>query len=83
MAMIGSALGDAMKAKVDAYIATLTDTSDLNRDTLFQEMGKAIVEYITANAVISTNVTVTSVTGVTTGPGVSGPGTGAGTGTIA
>jgi hypothetical protein len=83
MAMIGSALGDAMKSKVDAYIATLTDPNDLNRDTLFQEMGEAIVDYITTNAVISTSVTVTSVTGVTTGLGVSGPGTGTGTGTIA
>lgn len=32
---------------------------------------------------ISTTVTVTSVSGVTTGPGVSGPGAGTGTGTIA
>lgn len=42
----------------------------------------AIVTYVTANAQVSTTLSVTSVSGVTTGPGVSGPGTGTGTGTI-
>lgn len=42
-----------------------------------------LIPYIQSNAQISTNVNVTSVGGVTTGAGTSGPGTGSGTGTIA
>jgi len=41
-----------------------------------------IIAHIVANAVVNTTVTVTSVSGVQTGPGVSGPGAGVGTGNI-
>lgn len=43
--------------------------------------GEDVTE-ITSNAVVSTNVAVASVTGVTPGGGTSGPGTGTGTGTV-
>lgn len=68
MAMNGDVLGLAIKAAVQA--AAAADPSD--RDAMFKAMGNAIVEHIRTYA----QVTVTSVTGVTTGAGVSGPGAG-------
>jgi hypothetical protein len=84
MALNGDALGLAMLAAMDAYVATLPDPKEdnYNRADGFKELGKAIVAYIIANAIVTSNVVVTSVSGVTTGPGVSGPGTGTATGTI-
>jgi hypothetical protein len=41
-----------------------------------------VIPHIIANAVVGSTVTVTSVSGVTTGAGVSGPGAGSATGTI-
>lgn len=43
---------------------------------------KKLMEYLVANAQVATTVAVASVSGVTAGPVVSGPGTGSGTGTI-
>lgn len=76
MGMVGNDLGDAIKAAIDG----VTDKTD--RTALFQAMGTAIVDYITANAEVATSVTVDSVTLVTTGSASSGPGTGSGTGSI-
>ena len=39
-------------------------------------ISKEVVKHIQDTAIVSGSVTVNSVTGVTTGPGVSGPGTG-------
>ncbi len=66
MPLNGAVLGAAIKAAVDAVV----DKTD--RDDLFTAMGNAIVAHIQANA----QVFVASVSGVTTGGGVSGPGTG-------
>jgi hypothetical protein len=46
-------------------------------------IAQSVVTEITTNAQVSTTdiIAVTSVSGVTTGPGVSGPGAGTGTGT--
>ncbi len=68
MPMNGDTLGLAIKAAVQA--AAAADPAD--RDAMFKAMGNAIVAHIQANA----TVTVTSVSGVTVGAGVSGPGTG-------
>lgn len=46
------------------------------------KLATALITYITANAVVNATVAVTSVSGVTTGAGVSGPGTGTASGTI-
>lgn len=73
MALVGTALGDAMKAAVDA----LSDAQKQDRSAVFRAMGTAIVTYITTNAVVAVNVA--SVSGVTPGPSPSGPGTGTGT----
>jgi enoyl-CoA hydratase/carnithine racemase len=66
MALSGAALGTALKAALDA----VSDKTD--REEIFEAMGTAIVNYLKANA----QVVVASVSGVTTGGGVSGPGTG-------
>lgn len=42
-----------------------------------------LFSHLTANMVVTTSVTVASVSGVTTGPGISGPGAGSGSGTVA
>lgn len=69
MAMNGDALGDAMKAAVDAAVS---GGGEVDRQAMFRALGTAIVTYITANAV----VVVASVSGVTTGVSASGPGAG-------
>ena len=78
MAMVGNDLGDAMQAAIDA----LSNTDKANRQKVFRAMGTAIVTYIQAHAQVASTVAVTSVSGVTVGAGVSGPGAGTATGTI-
>ncbi len=77
MALVGTgnALGDAMKAAIDG----VGDKDD--REAVFQAMGTAIIAHFLSNGMAAVTITaqpvvVASVTGVTTGPGVSGPGTG-------
>lgn len=53
MSMSGDALGLAIKAAVDAYIAGL-GSNPVDRTEMFKAMGNAIVTYITTNAVTST-----------------------------
>ena len=77
MAMSGTVLGDAIKAAVDAVVADTVAGANPDRTALFRAIGAAIVTHITANATVA--VTVASVSGVTVGPGVSGPGAGSGT----
>jgi len=77
MALNGDALGSAILAAMDSYVATLTDPTDYNREEGFKTLGNAIVDYIKANAIVSVNVS--SVSLVQPGVGVSGPGTGTGT----
>lgn len=68
-----------MKAAVDALMAGRTADNPLTaeeqaelRTNMFKAMGNAIVAHVIANALVN----VLSVSGVTTGPGTSGPGTG-------
>jgi len=74
----GDPLGDLIRGKIDA----LTDEQKQDREKLFREMGAAIIEHLTGSAgvgsvkITSQPVTVASVSGVTAGTGVSGPGTG-------
>lgn len=68
MALVGDDLGLAMKAAVDA----LSDADKRDRTKVFKAMGNAITTYLVAH----TQVAVVSVSGVTPGGGVSGPGTG-------
>lgn len=82
MALSSSRLATALKAKVasknDQFEASIGDSMDW----LFDAIAEAVVEEILAYAQVTSTVTVVSVSGVTTGPGVSGPGTGSATGTI-
>jgi hypothetical protein len=73
MAMNGGVLGAAIKAAVQD--AAESDPTD--RDAMFAALGDAIVAHIQAFG--SVTVAVTSVSGVTAGAGVSGPGSGTGT----
>lgn len=86
MALDEDRLGDAIRVAVNAVTEAETGETPTDSDLrtkMFHAIGAAIVEEFITNAEVpvSTNVTVTSVSGVTTGPGVSGPGTGAGSGT--
>ena len=85
MAMSGSTLGN--KLYTDANI----DESKLSQDELskikayYNTLATDIVSHITTFAEIpsvASTVTVVSVSGVTTGPGASGPGTGTASGTV-
>lgn len=53
MAMVGSDLGDAIMAEIDAVV----DKED--REALFRAMGNAIVDYITTNGTIDLTVLFT------------------------
>ncbi len=68
LAGTGDVLGDACKAAVDG----VSDPTD--RTEVFRALGNAIIDHIISNG--TSAVTVVSVSGVTVGAGVSGPGTG-------
>lgn len=72
MAMTGSAMSSAVRAA----IAGLTAEQKTDHTIMWDTICEAIVTYIQTNAVVA--VTVESVSGVTTGIGVSGPGVGTG-----
>ena len=76
MALNGVVLGDAIRAAVDVAVAANSTAGAAQRQAVFRAIGNAIVAHITTNATVA--VTVTSVSGVTTGVGVSGPGLGTG-----
>ena len=78
MAMNSDAMGAAVAAAVDA----LSEAEKKDLPTVWKTICGEIVDHITANAAVATTVTVASVSGVTTGPGVSGPGAGTGTGGV-
>jgi hypothetical protein len=78
MALNGNVLGDLMVAYVDA----LSVEEKRDRVEVFRAMGRAIVDHIVSSAVVNSNVFVASVTGVTAGAQVSGPGAGTAVGTI-
>jgi hypothetical protein len=82
MALSGARLGASIKAKVaaknDQFDAMIGD----KMDWLFDAIGEAVIEEVQAYAQVVSTVTVISVSGVTTGAGISGPGTGTATGTI-
>lgn len=84
MAMNKVALGAALKSAAGTVDpADYVGDSAGFRTALFEAQAQAIIDHIQTFGVISVSVTVASVSGVTTGLGVSGPGLGTGTGTIA
>lgn len=74
-----SAMKDLIKGKIEA--ATGSPMPDIS-DAVWQAVCEGIIEHFVTNAQITSTVTVTSVTAVTPGVGVSGPGVGTATGTI-
>lgn len=79
MAMSGAVLAAAIKTKVIEKNPELADQlgTNIDMDYLFEAIAEAVVEHITSLAQVT--VAVASVSGVTTGASVSGPGTGTGT----
>lgn len=69
-----------VKATLEAELLSIFSQSNSAEDAASQ-LATAIDNYI-RSATVTTTVNVLSVTGVTTGPGISGPGTGTGTGTL-
>ena len=76
MALNGIVLGDAIKAAIDAAVASTPSASEAQRAAVWRAIGTAIVSHIQTQGTVV--VAVTSVSGVTTGVGVSGPGAGTG-----
>jgi len=78
MAMLAAVLGPALKAAVhDVNPADYPGDPAGYSDAVYQAMAGAIIFHVQTYGVVA--VTVASVTGVTTGINVSGPGTGTGT----
>ena len=76
-------LGTAIKDRIKALTGIdLTAAEESDMEVLWQDIADEIIKEITTNAVVVTTVAVTSVTAVTPGAGVSGPGAGTGSGTI-
>lgn len=72
MALNGNTLGDLIMTQVDLAVAATPQAGPAQRQAIFRAIGAAIVTHITTQG----TVVVASVSGVTTGPGTSGPGTG-------
>jgi len=77
MALNGDILGEQLFAAVQAAVAAHQTAGPEQTAAIWKAIGNAIVTHVRLAQV---NVTVTSVSGVTVGAGISGPG--AGTGTI-
>ena len=79
MAMSSEVLAEAIKNKVIEKNPDLAAQfgTNVDMDYLFSAIAEAVVEHITTFAQVT--VAVASVSGVTTGVGVSGPGSGTGT----
>jgi hypothetical protein len=77
MSMSGTRLGDAIVTAFQSINPGMT-TAQINQlKSAWEAVGTAIVDEITNHAQVAVNVT--SVSGVTSGGGTSGPGTGTGT----
>ena len=76
MALNGNVLGDLIMANISAAVAANQIADATQRQAVFRAMGNAIVTHLTTAGLVT--VTVASVSGVTTGIGVSGPGAGTG-----
>lgn len=83
MPMVGTVLASLLKPQIinavkANYSIPVEGDAELIKfaQALADALGPTIVSYIQANASVA--VTVTSVTGVTTGVGISGPGVGTG-----
>lgn len=73
MALSAAALSSAMKTQLDAAFGAPAHAGGAaDRQALCDAIAEAVVEHLIANAIVN----VTSVSGVTPGGGVSGPGTG-------
>lgn len=79
MALSSTVLSALIKSKADVYKADLDHAPE---GWFIDIVAEAIVEHITSSAVVTSTVVVASVSGVTAGVAVSGPGAGTATGTV-
>lgn len=86
MALSKSTLASAIETDLLTLYES-AESSPMSKETFASEMSSVIannvIDHITSNAEVSTNVSVAQVTAVTSGSQVSGPGSGSGTGTVA
>lgn len=82
MALNATILANAIKTRLTVELQMDLTNQYCKIDEFVNIISSEIINHIKTYAVVTSNVVVTSVTGVTTGPGVSGPGTGTATGTI-
>ncbi len=82
MALDKDRLGDAIANAIIAAEPGFSAEEETDLKDKWKIIAKEIVDEIINNAVVSTNVAVASVSAVTPGAGVSGPGAGTGAGTI-
>ena len=78
MGMSGTALGDAIANAIIALDPDMTSDQQNQLKTAWEDIGQAMVTYITANAVVNTNDTGT----VTGGPVAGSPVSATGVGTV-
>ena len=77
MAMNGNSMGQEIEDAVEAaFGGSIPDTTKAKMVATYKAIATAIVAHIKSNMVVSSDVSVTSVAGVTPGPGVSGAGNG-------
>lgn len=82
MPLSASILATAIKTRLTNELQMDLTNQYCKVDEFVDIISTEIINHIKANAVVSSNVTVASVSGVTVGAGVSGPGAGTATGTI-
>jgi hypothetical protein len=80
--MTPAGLSAKIKQELDARFPDPVPGFEGGYQDFCDAIGTAVVEYIQANAVVTSSVAVASVSGVTPGGGSSGSGTGTATGTV-
>jgi hypothetical protein len=81
MAMNSATLKTAIKSRLTSSGFDF-GASQCKADEFVDIICEEIILHITNFAVVTSTVIVASVSGVTTGPGISGPGSGSATGTV-
>lgn len=82
MALNAATLASAIKTRLESEEGFDLSDEYCKTGGVIDIIAEEIVSHITNNAVVSSTVSVTSVSGVTVGAGVSGPGAGTATGTV-
>jgi len=82
MAMTASGMATLIVTALKARNPEITGDEETELQAYWEDICGGIVSHIQSSAQVTTSVAVASVSGVTPGGGVSGPGSGTGTGSI-